>query len=222
MNKRILLFVSLIFLFTSCKKDLFQFKYSEKKRLKIEELDFEYLQAKTKIQYEDGIQNLNANATIRIRQDSLIWISISSTGVEGIRSIIQKDSIFVIDRINKEYREFSFDSLQRAYNIPIDYDMVQGVLIGNLIKARKNNEPARKKLRNFFLAFESKYRIEENPRSMDMISSLPLILATASVCIGCKAKARAAKRAKSGSLEAGNTFLNVTMINRYNTTHNKA
>ena len=74
---------------------MFQFNYSEKKRLKIEELDFEYLQAKTKIQYEDGIQNLNANATIRIRQDSLIWISISSTGVEGIRSIIQKDSILL-------------------------------------------------------------------------------------------------------------------------------
>ena len=110
----------------------------------IEELDFEYLQAKTKIQYEDGIQNLNANATIRIRQDSLIWISISSTGVEGIRSIIQKDSIFVIDRINKEYREFSFDSLRRAYNIPIDYHMVESALIGNLIKARKNNDKVMK------------------------------------------------------------------------------
>lgn len=140
MNKRILLFTSLIFLFTSCKKDLFQLNYSDKKRLKIEELDFEYLQAKSKIKYDDGIQNFNANATIRIRQDSLIWISISSTGVEAIRSIIQKDSIFVIDRINKEYREFSFDSLQRAYNIPIDYHMVQSVLIGNLIKTRKNND----------------------------------------------------------------------------------
>ena len=140
MNKRILLFTSLIFLFTSCKKDLFQFNYSEKKRLKIEELEFDYLQAKSKLKYDDGIQNFSANANIRIREDSLIWISISSTGVEVIRSIIQKDSIFVIDRINKEYREFSFDSLQRAYNISIDYDMVQGVLIGNLIKARKNND----------------------------------------------------------------------------------
>ena len=104
------------------------------------ELDFEYFQAKSKIKYDDGIQNFNANATIRIRKDSLIWISISSTGVEAIRSIIQKDSIFVIDRLNKVYREFSFDSLQRAYNIPIDYHMVQSVLIGNLIKTRKNND----------------------------------------------------------------------------------
>ena len=140
MNKRILLFISLILLLSSCKRDLFQFNYSEKKRLKIQELDFDYLQAKSKLEYDDGMQNFNANATIRIRQDSLIWISISSTGVEVIRSIIQKDSIFVIDRINKQYREFSFDSLQRAYNIPFDYDMVQSVLVGNLIKTRKSND----------------------------------------------------------------------------------
>jgi hypothetical protein len=140
MNNRVLLLFSLIFLFTSCKKDLFQFNYSEKKRLKIEELEFDYMQLKSKLKYDDGIQNFSANATIRIRQDSLIWISISSTGVEAIRSIIQKDSIFVIDRLKKEYRQFSFDSLQRTYNIPIDYDMVQAALIGNLIKSRKNND----------------------------------------------------------------------------------
>jgi hypothetical protein len=140
MNNRILLLFSLIFLFSSCKKDLFQFSYSEKKRLKIEELEFDYLQVKSKLKYDDGIQNFNANATIRIRRDSLIWISISSTGVEAIRSIIQKDSIFVIDRLNKKYRQFSFDSLQRAYNIQIDYDMVQSALIGNLIKSRGNND----------------------------------------------------------------------------------
>ena len=151
MNNRILLLFSLILLFSSCKKDLFQFNYSEKKRLKIEELEFDYLQAKSKIKYDDGIQNFNANATIRIRQDSLIWISISSTGVEAIRSIIQKDSIFVIDRLNKEYRRFSFDSLQRTYNIPIDYEMIQAALIGNLIKSRKNNDKVLKDEEFFIL-----------------------------------------------------------------------
>ncbi len=150
MNNRIFLLFSLIFLFTSCKKDLFQFNYSEKKRLKINELEFDYLQAKSKLKYDDGIQNFSANATIRIRHDSLIWISISSTGVEAVRTIIQKDSIFVIDRLKKEYRQFSFDSLQRTYNIPIDYDMVQAALIGNLIKSRENNDKVLKD-QDFFI-----------------------------------------------------------------------
>jgi hypothetical protein len=140
MNNRILVLISLIFLTSSCKKELFQFDYAEKKRLKIEEIDFEYLQAKSKIKYDDGLQYFNANANIRIRQDSLIWISISSTGVEAIRAIIQKDSIYVIDRLNKKYQKFTFDSLQSAYNLDLNYDMVQALLIGNLIKTRKNSD----------------------------------------------------------------------------------
>ena len=37
MNNRILVFISLIFILSSCKKELFQFNYVEKNRLKIEE-----------------------------------------------------------------------------------------------------------------------------------------------------------------------------------------
>jgi hypothetical protein len=151
MNKHILLFLSLIFLLSSCKKELFQFNYAEKKRLKIEEFNFEYLQAKSKIKYDDGIQSFNANANIRIRQDSAIWISISSTGVEVIRAIIQKDSIYVIDRISKVFREWTFDSLKSTYNIDLDYNMVQSLLVGNLMKSRNNNDKVVKEDEFFIL-----------------------------------------------------------------------
>jgi hypothetical protein len=136
MSKYILLFLSLLLLLSSCKKELYQATFFERKRLKIEEFEFEYLQAKSKIKYDDGIQSFNANATIRIRNDSAIWISFSSTGVEGVRALIQKDSIFVIDRINKKFREFSFDSLKRAYNMDFNYAMIQALLVGNLMKSR--------------------------------------------------------------------------------------
>ena len=138
MNKNILLLIFVVIFLSSCKKELFLSSLSEKKRLKIEEFEFEYLQAKSKIKYDDGIQSFDANATIRIRNDSAIWISFSSTGIEGVRALIQKDSIYVIDRINRKFREFSFDSLKRAYNIDFDYDMLQSLLVGNLIKERRS------------------------------------------------------------------------------------
>lgn len=140
MNKSLFVFIFIIFLTSACKKELYQSSEAEKKRLKIEEFNFDSFQAKTKIKYDDGIQNFNATANIRIRRDSAIWISLSNTGVEMIRAIIQKDSIFVIDRLNKSFREFSFDSLKNAYNIDFNYTMVQSVLIGNLILERKNQD----------------------------------------------------------------------------------
>lgn len=161
MNNRILLLISLIFLLSSCKKELSLFNYAEKKRLKIDEVDFEYLQAKSKVKFDDGIQYFNANATIRIKQDSIIWISISSTGVEALRAIIQKDSIFVIDRINKRYQEFAFDSLQNAYNLDFNYDMIQAMLVGNLMNTRKNNDKVIKE-DEFFVLKQNNNNLEIN------------------------------------------------------------
>jgi hypothetical protein len=152
----------LIFLLSSCKKELLTSHYSEKKKLKIEEFDFEYLQVKSKVKYDDGLQNFKANANIRIRNDSAIWISISSTGVEIMRALIQKDSIFVIDRMKKKYSEFTFDSLRTAYNIDFDYDMLEAVLVGNLIKSRKNNDKVIKDNEFFILKQNNRNFVIDN------------------------------------------------------------
>ncbi|MBS0000632.1 MAG: DUF4292 domain-containing protein [Cyclobacteriaceae bacterium] len=141
MNRSALL-ISFLFIFLiSCKKEIFQFNFSEKKKFNINDLDFENFQAKSRIDYDDGFQNFNANVNVRIKKDSVIWLSVTaSIGIEAIRAIIRTDSIFVIDRINKEYNAFGFDSLQRKLNIPIDYNMLQSALVGNLINNREKED----------------------------------------------------------------------------------
>jgi hypothetical protein len=151
MNKSALLISLLLIFLVSCKKEIFQFNLSEKKRLNINELDFDNFQAKSRIDYDDGFQNFNANAHVRIKKDSVIWLSVTAAiGIEAVRAIIRTDSIFVIDRINKQYNVFGFDSLQKKLNIPIDYNMLQSALVGNLINQReKDDRVAREK--DFFV-----------------------------------------------------------------------
>ncbi len=74
MNKRIPL-IALIFLilFSSCKKDIIGFK-SNKKEVDVEEIDFDYFHSKTKVRYAEGDKQVNGNAHIRIKKDSLIWV----------------------------------------------------------------------------------------------------------------------------------------------------
>ncbi len=141
MNKPFLLIFLLVVFLVSCKKEIYKFNFSEKKRLNINELDFEYFQAKSKIKFDDGFDNFNATANFRIKKDSVIWMSISySIGIEALRAIIRPDSIFVIDRINKQYNEFSFDSLHNKFKIPVDYNMLQSALLGNLINDRNSKD----------------------------------------------------------------------------------
>lgn len=151
MNKSALLIFFLVVFLVSCKKEIFKFNFTEKKKLNISELDFDNFQAKSKIRFDDGFQNFNANANVRIKKDSIIWLSVSSAiGIEAIRAIVRTDSIFVIDRINKAYKAFGFDSLQNKFNIPINYNMLQAALVGNLINAREKQDRVVKE-NGFFL-----------------------------------------------------------------------
>src|SRR5210317_1349834 len=109
MNKRIPL-IALIFLiiFSSCKKDIVGFK-SKKKGLNVEEIDFDYFHSRTKVRYAEGDKQVNGNANVRIKKDSLIWISISpSIGIEATRMMISKDTAIIINRMDKEYYVFNF------------------------------------------------------------------------------------------------------------------
>jgi len=163
MNKpSLLIFLLVTFLF-SCKKEIFQFNFTEKKKLNIKELDFEYFQAKSKIKFDDGFENFSASANVRIKKDSVIWMSVSSSiGIEGLRAIIRTDSIFVIDRINKQYNAFSFDSLHNRFNIPMDYNMLQSALIGNLINDRNSEDRVIKNEGFFILKQKNGHLLFEN------------------------------------------------------------
>ncbi|MFM9947591.1 MAG: DUF4292 domain-containing protein, partial [Saprospiraceae bacterium] len=45
----------------------------------------EWLDAKAKISYNDGYQTISANATIKMRKDSILWIAIKKLGFEVAR-----------------------------------------------------------------------------------------------------------------------------------------
>jgi len=135
MNKRIPL-IALIFLilFSSCKKDIIGFK-SNKKEVNVEEIDFDYFHSKTKVRYAEGDKQVNGNAHIRIKKDSLIWVSVSpSIGIEATRMMISKDTAIIINRLDKEYYVFNFEEISRYFNFKVDFDLIQSILLGNLAK----------------------------------------------------------------------------------------
>ncbi len=150
----VIIFLSIIV--SSCKKEIISFGFSEKKRLNVTELDFEYFQARSKIKFDDGLQNFNANAHVRIKKDSIIWISISSSiGIEVIRAVISPDSVFIIDRMNKDFIAIGIDSLQQKFDLPINYAMLQSALVGNLIKKRERSDKVTKTEGFFILRQEN-------------------------------------------------------------------
>jgi len=104
-------------------------------------IDYKTFSAKIKVEYEDAKgKQPNITAYVRALKDSLIWISGYATifNVEAFRILIKKDSVFVLDKINKEVKLRSIDYLQEVTEIPFDFETLQNLLIGNPIFLEDN------------------------------------------------------------------------------------
>jgi hypothetical protein len=105
----------------------------EEARANVAEIDFRYLTAKSKISFKSPEQDIdNANVTIRVRKDSLIWLSVSKLGIEAVRGEISRDSITIIDKIHKEYTVYDFPTLSRRFNFDMNFELLQALIVGNL------------------------------------------------------------------------------------------
>jgi hypothetical protein len=141
MNRKILFSSFLVFalIFSSCQRRHLNkiatnsiVKKKQKRRVKPQTADFKYLSTKSKIEYTDGLDNFTANASIRIRKDSVIWVSVSpALGVEVLRCLITKDSVFIMNKLQKEYYLFSYLDLKEKLNFDINYGLVESILFGN-------------------------------------------------------------------------------------------
>ncbi|MDQ3050298.1 MAG: DUF4292 domain-containing protein [Bacteroidota bacterium] len=97
------------------------------------------LTAKAAVKTVIGEQEHSFNINLRIYTDSVIWISITPLlGIEVARILITRDSVKFMDRLNKKYSTSDFEFLNDMLKVNVDFDIIQGVLTGNLFAYKKN------------------------------------------------------------------------------------
>jgi hypothetical protein len=126
-----------------------------KPTLNIEEIDFEYFQGKARMMLRDAKKEREVKANIRIRKDSVIWMTFSVIGVQGGKALINKDSITIVSNIDKEYYVFDYAELSKRYNFNINYDVIQAGMLGNLIMDRKDEDSIRQESSVYILKQKS-------------------------------------------------------------------
>ena len=99
----------------------------------VQNFDYQYLQFKGKVQYETSSDKQEAQVNIRMKRDSIIWASISKVGFEGVRAVITRDTVVLLDRLHKSYFAGNFKALKRRYHIPVTFDQLQAALVGNYL-----------------------------------------------------------------------------------------
>ncbi len=114
------------------------------------EIDFKYLNIKSKVNFSAGGEEQSFPVNIHIKKDSIIWLSIV-VGLEGGRGIITKDSVIFLDRLHRTYYKYDFASLSKQFNFNLNYDLVQSILIGNMPIKKREIDIVEKQEGNFVI-----------------------------------------------------------------------
>lgn len=102
-------------------------------KIKDNTIDFKTFSSKIKVDYRDSKQrNYDFNAFVRIRKDSVIWISINAAlGIEAFRVYITPDSVKVMDRLDKFVQYRSVEYIKEIVQLPVDFYILQNIIVGN-------------------------------------------------------------------------------------------
>ena len=108
--------------------------------LQLEEIDFDYMHGKARMVLREANKERDVKANIRVRKDSVIWMTFSVVGLQGGKALINKDSITIVSNVDKEYYVFDYAELSQRYNFEINYGVIQAAMLGNLILPRKETD----------------------------------------------------------------------------------
>jgi Domain of unknown function (DUF4292) len=124
--------------FQACSKKTVPTLPPPPKTLDIEQIDFGYLHGKARLIFKDEKKEREVKANIRIRKDSVIWMTFTVIGVQGGKALINKDSITIVSTVDKEYYVFDYEELSKRFNFKIDYSVIEAAMLGNPIKTNNS------------------------------------------------------------------------------------
>ncbi len=152
----------LAFLLLSCKKDFVPQESSkvEINEFVIKELDYKFLSTKSKIQYKNENQSINATLNMRIENGEKIWFSVRvALGVEAARGLITRDEFIIIDRVNKQVIQSSLDIVEKEFKMKLSFDQLESALTGNLLYNVSSKDEIRRE-GNYFKIVQQKESIQ--------------------------------------------------------------
>jgi len=92
--------------------------------------NYQWLNINGKINITTPNRKIDLNISIKSKKDSIIWISLRSTiGLEIARCKLTQDSIFVIDRLNKNYFKKPIDYIYKKYGIELNFQQIQQIIL---------------------------------------------------------------------------------------------
>jgi len=175
MLKRILYILIIAIAITSCKSSNIagtntNLSMSAKKVIKNHynnAFDKETINARLKVKYIGKTNLPGVTASLRIKKDETIWVSLSKFGFPVGKVLITPNRVSYYEKINRTYFDGNFTLLSNLLGTELDFEKVQNLLLGQAILDLKDEK--------FFIDLQkNKYQLTPK-KPYDLFSILFLI-----------------------------------------------
>lgn len=103
----------------------------DKKAVELADSKWVFLSGKGNLQVDMGGMDLSLNAGFRMKRDSILWLNVSpGLGISGVRALITRDSVKVVNFIEKYYSAYSIEYLQNMLGAKISLNQLQNLMMG--------------------------------------------------------------------------------------------
>lgn len=126
---------------------------------KLNTIDYKTFSGKIDASYKDSKgKDYNFDVKINMKKDEMIWMSVTATlGIEVARALITKDSVKILNKLEKTYITGSINYLQDKLGLPVDLKTMQDLLIGNPVFIDKASSSYVKQGDNLVITSQTRY-----------------------------------------------------------------
>ena len=108
------------------------------RQLVANQLSADWMDARASINFDSPDFSAGGTAHIKVEAGKRIWVRVSKFGFEAARALITPDSIYLLDRLNREYSAEPLAYVEQRYQIPARFELLQDILLGNPIFFGRN------------------------------------------------------------------------------------
>lgn len=102
-------------------------------RVNERQITYNTLSERTVLTWDDGNSAQQFNGIIRVKRDSIIWLSLGMFGFEGARVLISPDSFRLMNKLTTEYMVRDYNYIQSWILMPVNFTMLQQIISGEKI-----------------------------------------------------------------------------------------
>jgi len=136
------------------------------KQINLKNISPEWTSLNSKIKVNKEGQEVTINAHIRIKKDSIIWISVKAPlGIEIFRTMITPDSIYYMNRMNKNYFIKHISHIREVVKADVSFIKLQEIIFASpnitVLNSDKENYEI---LKDIFRVYKMELQEEEDKK----------------------------------------------------------